>query len=109
MMNSIIKTALERVGIPHKYRLFRDKEIVPPPYITYVIEKEQHYGTDAENKIIRANVIIELITAEKDYFVERLIEKEFINYEFVKTENYAEDDEVFIITYDISIVLKTGR
>jgi len=108
-LNNMIVAALENTKLPFTYRLYKAKEIKPPPFITYYFEREHHSGPDGYNAVYETTVVIELYTVVKDFELEALIESELSENEFDKTEEYNEADEVFRITYEFKIKLKKER
>lgn len=104
--NEVIIAALENVGVPYRYRIFKGKEIPAPPFITYYIERERFYGADEYNGLKKSTIVIELYTASKDFELEACIEAELAGNKFDKTEEFDDADEVYRITYATELTLK---
>lgn len=104
--NDTIVAALESVGVPYRYRIFKGKEIPAPPFITYYIERERFYGADEYNGLKKSTIVIELYTASKNFELEARIEAELAGIEFEKSEEFDDTDEVYRITYVTTLTLK---
>ena len=107
--NDIVADVLESTGVPFRYRKFKGEEIKPPPYITYFLATEHHYGSDERNLLQDTHVIIDLFTAEKDFELEAHIDLQLAGFEFTKNEDYEYSDEIFRVTYELDIKTKNRR
>ena len=107
--NDIILAILSRVGVPYKYRAYKGKDVKPPPFIAYYFEREQHRGPDERNRIVAADAVIELYIKQKNFELEMELETELSAYDFDKSEEYDDTEELYLITYALTITSKTRR
>lgn len=107
--NDMIKQKLNNVGLPYEYGVYAGGGIKTPPYILYRIGREEFFGSDDSNSLKSSYVTIEFYTVKKDFDTEDKIETEFNGYKIDKNEDYNDADEVYRVTYDFSLTLKTGR
>lgn len=98
-----LKEGLEKI-VPVRYKFF--KSGVQPPYAVYYINQETHRGADEENLITEPEIIIELYTKDKDFALEKQIDKLLSCVEFTKDEGWIESEQMLQIVYRFTQILK---
>lgn len=104
-----VKSLLGPLGIPVAYRKFTPKKESPtpqPPFIIFTFPRERGYGADDGNYIKYKNLNIELYTAQKNEILEESLEKLINAFEYDKSEDYIDEEEMYQIEYDIDIYQK---
>ena len=82
---------LEETGIPFSYHHFAEGESPEPPYICYLLPKDDDFAADGINYYEIDVVQIELYTDKKDLELEHRVQQILTNHGI-----YYERDEVWI-------------
>jgi hypothetical protein len=108
--DDILRAALDNTGITYKYRVYRGKEAVPPPYIAYYFTVVRHRVSDNGLAAVdEADAVVELYTAGKDFEREALLDAALGGYDYTKTEEYSEAEELYRVSYELTITTKHRR
>ncbi len=108
--DDILREALEKTALPYKYRVYRGKEAVPPPYIAYYFTVVRHRTSDgAAAAVDEADAVVELYTARKDFACEALLDAALGGYDYTKTEEYSDAEELYRVSYELTIITKSNR
>lgn len=100
---------LETTGLPVAYHHF----VAPPaiPYIVYLEDEAEGWGSDERNEIRRTLYLVELYTKKKDPTTQRLLESLFddrgIKYKLYET--YIESENLYQAVYHVEFVTKIRR
>lgn len=99
---------LSQAGYPVAYNHFpaADGSYTPPepPYVVWLLPREQHRGADGMNMLSQDSVRVELYTATKDVAAEGKIEALLNPWPFTKDETWVPDEKLYLISYDLSIL-----
>ena len=112
VVNKKIEEMLSTVGIPLAYLQFKpykNKPVPSPPYLIYLISSERGYGPDDRNLITQKRVAVELYSNVKDTQLEKKVESALSAYEYEKSEDYIESENMYMVTYDFNIYEKIRR
>lgn len=87
------------------YRAFPKGHAPKLPYICYLATQTNNFGADNKVYMVIQNVDIELYTVNKDPASEALVESALNSNNIVweKYEDYLDDEQIYMITYEISI------
>lgn len=101
-----IKTAFDSAHIPYAYNVFPTDEGTPAfPYVTGFVTGGEGMSADDENYFDTMNLNIVLFTKVKDPTTEDNVRAVLKSLGVIYTwnESYATDEEMYIITYSITM------
>ena len=113
-----IRYTIERIftdlNIPYKYRVFKGDERPPMPFAVYSIGREVFSGSDERLYIKESTVTIQIVTSDKDWNLEELLEEKIsglddISSDISKDEDYDTTEEAYVITYEFTLTTKIRR
>ena len=111
-VSDFVEELLKPIGLPVAYRCFvpyKNKPVPPPPYLVYLIDNENAYGSDERMFYKKRRVSIELYTTVKDTALENKVEVAISGYEFDKYEDYIDGEKLWFISYEFYIYEKIRR
>lgn len=87
------------------YRCFPVGAAPKLPFICYLVRNSNNFKADSSVYLKRENVDIELYSKEKDTDSEEAIEAalEAVSVVWDKTESFIESEEVYLVTYTVTI------
>ena len=102
-----LTTMLTSINIPVSYFKFPNEEVPAPPCLVYYFTGEDPEPADNTNYCVISHMVIELVTQNKDFTTEAAAEAAFTsaNWQYVKTEEYIYQDDVYMITYEGDIII----
>lgn len=104
-LNALLKTT----GLPVAYHHY----VTPPkpPYIVYLLDDADAWGSDERNRLLRIGYLVELYTTKKEPSTQRLIESLFDErgIEYGLTETFIESEGLFQSAYSIEFTEKIRR
>lgn len=97
----------EDVPIPVAYYEFEQATAKGPPFICYYEAGSNDFIADNKNYQRIRPFIVELYTDKKDFALEKKVEDTFIANEivFTKSETYLSNERMFLISYDMEVVI----
>lgn len=97
----------EGVPIPVAYYEFEQATAKGPPFICYYEAGSNDFIADNKNYQRIRPFIVELYTDKKDFALEKKVEDTFIANEivFTKSETYLSSERMFLISYDMEVVI----
>lgn len=103
-----ILTAFETTNhVPFTYYSFPEKACPDLPYLVFYYPNSNNFAAD--NTVYQRidSLTIELYTENKDFALESALESVLESNELVwdKTEDYIESEHMFMITYEMEIVI----
>ena len=104
MTQSELFAALETLGLPVAYRLF--KAATSPPYLVYFLVKNDDIGADNRNYVKVERYQAELYTAEKDPELEEQLEGilKANKLVYTKTEAYIDTEKLNQVVYSFQLI-----
>ena len=102
-----LTTMLTTANIPVSYFKFPNQDTPAPPCLVYYFSGEDTEAADNTNYCVISHMIVELVTQNKDFTTEGTLESAFntYNWQYVKTEEYIYNDDVYMITYEGDIII----
>lgn len=102
-----IKNLIASIGLDYTYYSFPVDKAPPLPYIVFFFPDYNDLGADNINYQIIASLNIELYTENKDFVLEKQIENVLTAHDlyFVKRETYLESENMYMVLYEIDIVI----
>lgn len=101
-------TLLSQAGYPVAYNHFppdTDSYAPPtPPFVVWLLPHEQHSGPDGMNMLSNDSVRVELYTDVKNLTAESRIEFILNPWPFTKDETWIQDEKMYLISYDLTIL-----
>ena len=87
------------------YRAYKKGQAPPLPYICYMATQTNNFKADNQVYAVVQGVDIELYTKKKDEVSEMLIESVLNSHNIVwqKYEDYIDDENVYMITYEVEV------
>lgn len=109
MLKQRVEAACASVNIPCFYRVQKVGTLPPPPFVRFWFSNETLTGSDDCAAIRRVSLDVELITSEKRFDLENVLEAEFADFECTKSEDFDASDEVFVETFVFDVIQKIRR
>lgn len=102
-----VKTLIAGFGLPYAYYQFEEDTAKPPPFICFYYPSSSDFLADDSNYQKIRTLVIELYTDEKDFSLEETIETGLLTngLVFTRAETYLEDEKMFEVTYEISLII----
>lgn len=102
-----LTTMLTSINIPVSYFKFPNANLPNPPCLVYYFTGEDIEAADNTNYAVISHLVIEIVTSDKDFTVEKTAENAFTlyNWQYVKTNEYLYNDDVYLITYEGDIII----
>lgn len=98
---------LTSINIPVSYFKFPNDVTPIPPCLVYYFEGADIEPADNTNYSVIQHLVVEIVTSNKDFTTEANAESAFTAYkwQYVKTEEYIYQDDLYLITYEGDIIL----
>ena len=100
-INTLVKSIADALKIPSAYYVFKTPQ--EPPYLVYMIERNDFYADDSNYQKI-ARVIIELYTDNKEPGMEATIES-MLPFPYIYDSAYIESEKMYQTTYECEVTL----
>lgn len=103
MTKKQIEEMLNNTGIEYRYHHFEADEAINPPFICWLITGTDNFLADGKVYLIINELNIELYTDEKDFELEKNVEKQFDEHKILwnKTETYIESENMYKVLYEM--------
>ena len=98
-----IQGLLEGTGYPVAYNVFPKEEAHDPPFICWLITGNENFAADDTVYYKAPEVQVELYTPLKDEDAEQEVEDALAAYFYTKDEGWLEDEEMYMVTYQLTM------
>lgn len=100
-----IATMINGIGIPNRYDHFTESPA--PPYLVFYFPAQNDIFADNSNYCGKAQLHVELFTAEKDFANEALVEKALSDngLSWYKSTDFLNDELLYMTTYELEVIL----
>ena len=98
-----IQELLESTGFPVAYNVFPKEEEHAPPFICWIITGSENFAADDAVYFMAPEVQVELYTPLKEEDAEQRVEEALSAYFYNKDEGWLEDEEMYMVTYQLTM------
>lgn len=111
MLLAEIEPMIAEIGLPYAYYAFTKQTAKAPPYVVYYTPGHDDLFADNINYQKILQLRIELYTKTKRYDIEAEVEEVLRDHEitYTVTEDFIESDGVFMITYDMEVLIHGSK
>lgn len=111
MLLAEIEPMIAEIGLPYAYYAFTKNTAQAPPYVVFYSPGHDDLMADNTNYQKILQLRIELYTKTKRYDLEEEIEEILADHEitYSVTEDFIETDGVFMITYDMEVLINGSK
>ena len=105
MTKEVVEAILDEVGIGYAYHQFELEDAIAPPFICWLVPGCDNFAADGKVFFSANEVHIELYTDQKDFELERRVEKVLEQREIYweKSEEYIESEKMYEVLYELTV------
>lgn len=102
-----LQQMVDEIGLPSAYYQFPQKTEQAPPYICFYYPASADKIADNINYVEAVQVVIELYVNDKDFDLERKLEKVLRSHElpYTRTESYLDSERMYLETYTMEVII----
>lgn len=102
-----ISGMIEEIGLPYNYYQFEENSAPALPYVLFYYPQRTDFIADNKNYALKTALNVELCTEEKDFATEAQVEAVFVarDIPFEKTETYIESERMYMILYEMEVII----
>ncbi|EFV01867.1 hypothetical protein HMP0721_1261 [Pseudoramibacter alactolyticus ATCC 23263] len=110
MTTQQIASMIDSIGLPNAYYSYPVGEAPDVPYILFYYPNSQDFFADNQNYQAKSQLNIEVYTAEKDFEIERKVEKALREkgLTWQKEEAYITEENMFECLYVTEVFITNG-
>lgn len=106
-----VLTMLESTGLPVAYYAWREGSVPALPFLVYYYPSTDNFSADNRVHQVIQRLNVELYTENKDFQTEALVESALNQFGMFwdKSETYLDSEQMYLILYEMEVIIKNGE
>lgn len=100
-----IKTLLSTTNLPVVYYQWPEGQAPEPPYLIFYYPGDNDFIGDNSNYQKIRELTVELYTDQKDFALEEVVEGVLSGMVYSRYETYIDDERLFLVTYEMEVII----